>query len=164
MSTTGIQIYVRTFTGKTLTLSVGQHDKVRVVKTLIRNKEGIPHKLQRLCYEYNELDDCNTLHAYNIDEGSTLNLSIHYKTGMHILVKTSNTGNDVILLKVNPSDTIQNIKMKIQREMNFPIVRQFLFYQGKCLKDDCTLTDYSIPDCSVLHHQMYVGSQKWLPL
>lgn len=47
-------------------------------------------------------------------------------------------------LDVEPSDTIQNLKGKIQKEKGFPVAQQRLVFDGKELEDSRTLADYKI--------------------
>lgn len=73
------QIFVKTLTGKTISIDVTEKDTIEQLKAKIAEKEGMPEDQQRIIYAGQELNNVKTLIDYNIQKEATLHMSLRLR-------------------------------------------------------------------------------------
>ncbi|CAM4787281.1 unnamed protein product [Rotaria magnacalcarata] len=155
----GMQIFVKYGWSPTITLEVNPRDTIEHVKTKLQDEEGIPADQQRLVCKGEELESGRTLSDYKIEKESTMHLVIRRSEGMLIFFKTL-TG-VVFIYELEPSDTVEYIKAKIEHDISIASGEQKLIWAGKTLHNDQTLSYYNIQKGTTIY--FLIGASGCVP-
>ena len=138
-----MQIFVKMSDGRKIGLEVEESYSIEKVKAIVEKKKGISSDQQLLIFAEQKLKDGLTLSDYNIQNGSTVDLL--QKT---LFVKMD--AKQRISLAVEPSDSIEKVKAKIQNKAGIPSEELHLSFGDKDLDDAYTISDYNIKEGSTL--------------
>jgi len=145
-----IQIYIKTLTGKTFYLDVEPNESINSLKAKIQEKEDIPKDQQRLVYAGRILENGKNLQDYNIQKESAINLIFQkIRKGRQIFIKTLK--GETFHLDIEPSDSIEYVKAKIEYQEGIPRIQQRLIIAERELEEGKNLNDYNIQNQTVIN-------------
>ena len=130
-----MQIFIKTLTGKTITLEVEPSDTIKMVKQKIQDKEGVPPSQQHLIFKRQELKDRQTLDEYKVTNKS----SVHLRLGDEldrILINVEFPTGRKIFINVSPKDDFASVRKMIYDREGIPVDQQRLSFAGKEVVDD----------------------------
>ena len=149
-------IFVKTFTGKTITIIITNKQfsqtTISDLKAKIERNEFIPTNKQRLIFSGRELRNGNTLGYYDIKPKYLLHLLELNSISMCLFVHTSNGKEFQIEFPIQTFQlsTVKDLISKIEQEKGIPLNSQSLYFSGKMLENNTFLSHYNIVNKSVV--------------
>jgi len=141
-----MHISIATSNGKTINLEVDVADSVHQIKQKIHVLEGIPSEQQKLLCDGKLLEDLQTIAEYNVEKDFLITLKVNE---MKLQIKSIGEANFTI--EADPTDTIKELKCKIQELKGFSADDFTLSFKGKKLENEnATLSSANLKDKSLL--------------
>ena len=143
-----LEIFVQVMDQQIITLEVDSSDTIGNLKEKIKGKKGFPVEEQRLFFQRETLKDDRTVSDYNIQNKSTVKLSLQiYRLEVTIVWE----GRRLVALEVNPIDSILELKRKVQNFAGVPPKQQSLRFAGTELENERTIFAYNIQNKSYIN-------------
>ena len=142
----GYVLFIKTFTGQTISLEVDACDTVETLKDKIEKKLGIPALFQWLVFAGACMEDKRTLSDYNVQSESTLHLVLR-----KVFIMVDVDGCESQSLQVNSTDTVASIKYKLMQKLPNAVCRNWLLYARTPLDNEMRLLDDSLTlaECNI---------------
>lgn len=156
---TGMLLFVKTLTGKTLTLNIDPLDTIRDLKNKIKLKEGLPISQQCLVAAGKQLDNNLMVSTCNIQNQSVLHLVLRVPSHGPVQITVVGANGKDLQFDLTLGDTIKDVKERIQTREGIPSRQQTLLFNGERLDEDRTLASYDVTDGASLQLEYPAAGQ-----
>ena len=142
---TTMYLFVKTLTGKTITLETQLSDTVRSLKEKIYEKEGVEIDSQCLVLAGKQMENSETVGSIGVQNQSVIHLVFRVPTndGRRLTILDNGNRFDVT---ADLDGTVGDLKRRIEQKENIPVAIQRLVFEGRVLPDEDTLSALNIAD------------------
>ena len=126
---TTLEIYVKTPYDQTLIVTVDTFDNIQNIKAIVESKVDIPLNEQKFIFAAKEIETWKSMADCKIYKNNTINLIWEHLGDIRIFVK--NFIGKLVIIYVEPNDTILRVKAKIWYQEGFVLNVQRLYLKGK---------------------------------
>ncbi|KAH7829370.1 putative ubiquitin [Monocercomonoides exilis] len=144
------ELFVKSLRGQTLRFEVWNGEtRVRDIKRMVAEKEGIPAEQQRLLWGGKELRDEVLLSEYGMEDKSTAHLLLNLRGGFNIRVM--HLDGRTVNVEVDGAESVEDVKRKVTAVEGVDVSQMRLVSSGRWLKDSHVLEDFGIGPESTVH-------------
>ena len=142
-----MQVFVRSPSGKTLTLTVDGADTVESAKREIAAENRLPAYRQRLVYSGREMRNEQRLGDYGVGEGSTLQLYLSLSSTEETMrLRVRQPSGEVVSVAAGGGERVEVVKAVLEAQLGVPLEQQELSFQGRQLENQVSLRECGVQD------------------